>query len=60
MSNTGKLYKLEYFTSITIYIPFLDMSKIFKPEKINLQNHPEINEAVIQDVIANNPSILGL
>jgi hypothetical protein len=35
-------------------------NNIFKPEKINLSNHSEINEAVIQEIIANNPSILGL
>ena len=36
------------------------MTKIFKPEKISLQNHPEINEKVIQEKIAEEPSIIGL
>lgn len=35
-------------------------NKIFKPEKISILNHPEINEAVIQQIIAENPSILSL
>lgn len=34
--------------------------KIFKPEKINLQNNPLISEAMIQEKIADDPSILGL
>lgn len=36
------------------------MAKFFKPEKIDLKNHPEISEAMIQQFIADNPSILGL
>jgi len=36
------------------------MVKIFSPEKIEIKNHPEINEKMIQDKIAENPSILGL
>jgi len=36
------------------------MTKIFRPEKISLSNHSEINEIVIQEKIAENPSILGL
>lgn len=35
-------------------------TKIFRPEKINLLNNPEITEAMIQEKIAENPSILGL
>jgi len=31
-----------------------------KPENINLKNHPEFNEKWVQDVIAKDPSILGL
>lgn len=36
------------------------MKKIFQPEEISLLNNPDINEAVIQQKIAENPSILGL
>ena len=36
------------------------MAKIFRPERINLYNHPEINEKVIQEIIAEDPSIIGL
>ena len=36
------------------------MAKIFKPERINLYNHQEINEKVIQGIIADDPSIIGL
>lgn len=36
------------------------MPKIFKPEKIDLKNHPEISEAMIQNKIAEDTSILGL
>ncbi len=36
------------------------MKKIFKPERIQLYNHPEITEKVIQDKIAEDPSIIGL
>jgi hypothetical protein len=36
------------------------MSKLFKPEQISLKDHPEITEKVIQDKIAEDPSILGL
>jgi len=35
-------------------------SKYVKPEKISIKNHPELNEAWIQDLIAEDPSILGL
>ena len=31
-----------------------------KPEKINLKNHPELNEKWVQDIIAQDPSIIGL
>lgn len=36
------------------------MSDIFNPQKISLLNNPDISEAVIQEKIAENPSILGL
>lgn len=36
------------------------MTKLFKPEKISLLNHPIIKESWIQDQIANDPSILEL
>ncbi|OSZ77582.1 hypothetical protein CAP36_14505 [Chitinophagaceae bacterium IBVUCB2] len=36
------------------------MNQIFKPEKINLKDHPEISERIIQNKIAEDPSILGL
>lgn len=36
------------------------MPNIFRPEKINLTNNPNINEVIIQEKIAENPSILGL
>lgn len=36
------------------------MTKIFRPEKISLLSNSEINEVVIQEKIAENPSILGL
>ncbi|MDH7553139.1 MAG: DUF5655 domain-containing protein [Spirochaetota bacterium] len=31
-----------------------------KPEKLNLKNHPELNEKWVQEIIAQDPSILGL
>lgn len=38
------------------------MSKInlIKPEKISLKDHPTLNESWLQDIIANNPEIIGL
>lgn len=36
------------------------MDKLFKPELVKLKDHPEITERVIQDKIAEDPSILGL
>jgi hypothetical protein len=33
---------------------------LIKPEKINLLNHPTLNEKWVQEVIAKDPSILGL
>ncbi|OHA65498.1 MAG: hypothetical protein A2672_00490 [Candidatus Wildermuthbacteria bacterium RIFCSPHIGHO2_01_FULL_49_22b] len=36
------------------------MPKIFQPEKVSLVNNPHINEATIQQKIADNPAILGL
>ncbi|MBX2914334.1 MAG: hypothetical protein KF856_03570 [Cyclobacteriaceae bacterium] len=34
--------------------------KIFKPERIELKNHPEITEKIIQEKIAEDPSMIGL
>ncbi len=36
------------------------MTKIFSPEKVDIKSHPEINEKMIQDKIAEDPAILGL
>lgn len=36
------------------------MPKLFKPEKVNLLNHPTIKESWIQEQIAFDPTILGL
>ncbi|TAL51542.1 MAG: hypothetical protein EPN92_00490 [Chitinophagaceae bacterium] len=36
------------------------MTKIFRPEKIELKNHPEISEKIIQEKIAEDPTIMGL
>lgn len=38
------------------------MNKInlIQPEKVNLKDHPELNEAWLQDIIAQNPEIIGL
>src|SRR3990167_4343263 len=36
------------------------MSKIFRPDKVSIQNNPDISEGIIQAKIAENPSILGL
>lgn len=36
------------------------MRKIVKPEKLDIRSHPEINEKIIQEFIAEDPSILGL
>jgi hypothetical protein len=38
------------------------MSKInlVIPEKISLKDHPTLNEPWLQDIIAQNPSIIGL
>lgn len=38
------------------------MSKInlIKPEKVNLKDHPQLTEAWLQDIIAQNPEILGI
>jgi len=38
----------------------MDKVKLIRPEKINLKNHPVLNESWLQDVIAKNPEILGL
>lgn len=37
-----------------------DKINLIKPEKVNLVNHPVLTEKWIQEIIANNPSILGL
>ncbi len=37
-----------------------DTINLITPEKINLLNHPFLNEKWVQDIIAENPSILGL
>jgi len=36
------------------------MAKILKPEKIDIKNHPEITEKMIQEKIAEDPAIIGL
>ena len=36
------------------------MAKLIKPERVSLQNHSEITEKVIQEKIAEDPSIIGL
>lgn len=36
------------------------MAKLIKPEKISLLNHPEYTEKVIQEMIADDPGIIGL
>ena len=36
------------------------MAKFIKLEEVSLKNHPELNEKWVQDVIANDPEILGL
>lgn len=34
--------------------------KLVRPEKVSLKNHPHLNEAWLQDVIAKAPEIIGL
>ncbi len=36
------------------------MPKLINPKKITLLNHPEITEKLIQQKIADDPSIIGL
>lgn len=36
------------------------MKKIFNPEPIDIKSNPDITEKIIQDIIAENPSIIGL
>lgn len=36
------------------------MTKIFKPEPIDIRSHSEINEKMIQEIIAEDPGIIGL
>jgi len=38
----------------------MDKVNLIKPEKINLLNHPVLNEKWVQEAIAKDPSILGL
>ena len=38
----------------------MDKVNLIKPEKINLLNHPALNEKWVQEAIAKDPSILGL
>ena len=38
----------------------MDKINLIKPEKISLLNHPALNEKWVQEVIAKDPSILGL
>lgn len=34
--------------------------KLIRPEKVNLKNHPVLTESWLQDIIAENPEIIGL
>jgi len=34
--------------------------EFIKPERIWIKNHPELNEKWVQDIIAEDPSLLGL
>lgn len=36
------------------------MSKIYRPSRIDIKSHPEINESMIQSMIAEDPTIIGL
>ena len=38
----------------------MDKINLIKPEKVSLLNHPHLNEKWVQEIIANDPSILGL
>ena len=38
----------------------INMATLIKLQKLFLKNHPEIKESWIQDVLANNPSLLEL
>ena len=38
----------------------MDKVKLIRPEKINLKNHPVLNENWLQEVIEKSPEILGL
>jgi len=38
----------------------MEKINLIKPEKINLLNHSELNEKWVQEIIAKDPSILGL
>lgn len=37
-----------------------DKINLIRPEKVNLINHPSLTEKWVQEIIANDPSILGL
>jgi hypothetical protein len=36
------------------------VSKIYRPSRIDIKSHPEINESMIQSMIAEDPTIIGL
>ena len=38
----------------------LEKFNLIQPKEISLKDHPELNEAWLQEVIANKPEILGL
>jgi len=38
----------------------MDKINLIKPEKVNLKDHPVLNEQWLQDIIANSPENLGL
>ena len=38
----------------------LEKFNVIQPREISLKDHPELNEAWLQEVIANKPEILGL
>lgn len=37
-----------------------DKINLIRPEKVNLVNHPVLTEKWVQEIISNDPSILGL
>ena len=38
----------------------LDKFNLIQPKEISLKDHPELNEAWLQEIIVNKPEILGL